>query len=47
MKFVSFEGGFGALVDEQNIVDVSGGPWADLSAVAAARQAVLRWGELS
>ena len=34
MKFVSFEGGFGALVDEHNIVDVSGGPWADLSAVA-------------
>ena len=43
MKFVSFEGGFGALVDEQNIVDVSGGPWADLSAVAECRA----WAELA
>ena len=43
MKFVSFEGGFGALVDEQNIVDVSGGPWVDLSAVAERRG----WAELA
>jgi len=43
MKFVSFEGGFGALVDEQNIVDVSGGPWADLSTVAEYRA----WDELA
>ena len=43
MKFVSFEGGFGALVDEQNIVDVSDGPWADLSAVAECRA----WSELA
>ena len=43
MKFVSFESGFGALVDEQNIVDVSGGPWADLSAVAESRA----WDELA
>jgi len=34
MKFVTFEGGFGALVDDQMVIDASGHQWADLSAVA-------------
>ena len=43
MKFVTFKGGFGALVDQQTVLDVSCGPWADLSDVAE-RNA---WAELS
>ena len=43
MKFVTFEGGFGALVDDQTIVDVSGHSWADLSTVAEANA----WNELA
>ena len=34
MKFVSFDGGFGAVVDGDRLVDLTDSPWQDLSHVA-------------